>query len=244
MINRISSVALAVLLALAWTAPADAQDVNLILVGESGGDDVSIFLAEGQWAAGGIGMTPVVSLQTYLVTYDAGDVNASTWAFTPAAGLRFGSQGGFFQGLVGYSFKQQSDLGAGTYFGGAEDGVNITGHAQYWGTGAYGLQGIVSHNFGSEYLWSRARGTARVSDGDAGSFHVGAEAGWQGELGDETLLDPNYSAVMVGPVLQWSTPNLTALVGGGWKGIDDGAALSGDDSTWYIKAELVLTPRW
>lgn len=242
MISRTGTAA--ALMALALTAPLDAQGVNLTFVGETGGDDVSLFLAEGQWAPVPIGVSPVVSLQTYLVTADAGEVSASTWAVTPAAGLRFGAPGGFLQGLVGYSFKRQGDVGAGTFFGGAEDGVNATAHAQWWGTGAVGLQGIVSHNFGSEYLWSRGRGTVRVSEGDAGSFHLGAEAGWQGELGDESVISPNYSAVMVGPVLQWSTPNLTGLIGGGWKGIDSEVALDDEDSTWYMKAELVLTPLW
>lgn len=230
-----------------WAEPLAAQGVNVTLVGETAGDDVSLFLADGTWAAGGIGISPVASLQTYLVTFDAGlDETGNTWSVTPAVGLRYGMGDGFLQGTVGYSFKQQSDVGGTPFFGGAEDGVNVTAHAQWWGNGALGLQGIASHNFGSDYLWTRGRGTVRVNESRSGDLHVGAEAGWQGELGDDAgvLQTPNYSATMVGPVVQWSTQNVTAVLGGGWKGIDTEVAPEGEDSTWYTRVELVLTPRW
>lgn len=246
----------AALMGLAFTAPqaapVAAQGVNLTLVGETAGDDVSLYLAEGTWAAGGIGIAPVASLQTYLVTFDAGsNGTGSTWSVTPAAGLRYGMGDGFLQGTVGYSFKGDNDVvaltpnvGATRFFGGAEDGVNVTGHAQWWGTGAFGLQGIASHNFGSDYLWTRGRGTVRLNESASGDLHAGAEAGWQGELGEESAVAPNYSAVMAGPVVQWATENVSALVGAGWKGIDTETAPEGEDSTWYMKVELVLTPHW
>lgn len=250
--------AAAAVMAVAVSAPLSAQGLTVTFVGEAAGDDVNLFLGEGTWAAGAGGISPVASLQTYLVTFDAGNAETgSIWSVTPAAGLRYGMGGGFLQGTVGYSFKQRLDdidtvlperASTQNFFGGAEDGIVVTGHLQWWGTGAFGAQGIVSHNFGSDYLWSRGRGTVRVSDSPSGDFHVGAEAGWQGEMGDNDIVNgvevPAYSAVMAGPIVQWSTENVTAVFGGGWKGIDQAVAPEGEDSTWYIKAELVLIPRW
>lgn len=235
-------------IAVALAAPLNAQGVGVTLVGETAGDDVNLFLAEGNWSAGGIGISPVAALQTYLVTFDD-DAGTSTWSVAPMVGLRYGMRGGFLQGRVGYAFKGPGDAGGSNFFGGAEDGVTASAHAQWWGNGAFGLQGIASHNFGSDYLWSRARGTVRVVPSmGGGDLHAGAEASWQGDIGEEEVFGgvtaPNYSAVMYGPLVQWSTRNVTGVLGAGWKNVDQDFVPEGEDSTWYGKFELVFTPRW
>lgn len=251
----------AVVLSLALVAvlaPLKAQGVDIVLVGETAGDDVSLFLAEGGWHGGGLGLQPVVSLQTYVVTHDvdvAGqDGDRTIWSVNPMAGLRYQASGGFVQGKLGYAFKDddEGDDDVTPFFGGAEDGVTASGHAEWWGDGPFDAQGIVAHNFGADYLWSRLRGTLRLIDSPSGDFHAGLEGGWQGEISPDEIVDgvtrPTYRAFMLGPLVKWSSTNVIGVIGGGWKDVDtdvnDGVTPDDDESTWYARVELVLMPRW
>jgi hypothetical protein len=241
--GRIRLAAGTAVLSVAAAAPVAAQGLTFVVVGETAGDDVSLFLAEGSYHVEGLGWKPVFGLQTYIV--DTGE-NQSVWSIMPNAGLRYRMPDGFFQAKVGYAFKGEGEAGGSSFFGGGEDGIVTSGHLEHWDQGAYGLQGLASYNWGSEYLWSRARGTARVIHGQTSSLHGGVEAGWQGDMGGEEVVAgvtrPNYSAIMVGPVVQWISPNVIGVVGAGWKGIDEDVAPAGEASTWYMKVELVFIP--
>lgn len=237
-------------------APVEAQmEFTFVAVGETAGDDVSLLLGQVSAHRAGLGLMPVFSLQSYTVLVDGGD---NTYAVSPGVGLRYRASGGAIQGKVGYSWRPDDEGGGVPFFEGGEAGVTTSVHGDYWGRGAYGLQGIASYNWGSEYLWSRGRGTLRLAElGDGSSIHGGAEAVWQGELqGDETTIGgvtaegPRYTAIQVGPVLQWNSRNVIGVLGGGWKkvdfkvGDDEGGLFDPEeDSTWYFKAELVFTPR-
>lgn len=238
----------ALILGLFLVAPLSAQGVGVTLVGETAGDDVSLLLAEGSWHAGGLGLKPVAALQTYLVTHDAGTSTVNTWSVNPMAGLRYQVPGGFAQGQVGYAIKGDDEDGAVPFYGGAEDGVTATGHVEWWGQGSFGAQGIVAHNFGAEYLWSRLRGTVRVIASPSGDFHAGLEGGWQGDTSSGEIVNgvsvPTYSATMVGPLVKWGGNNVTGVLGAGWKQIEEGFVPEDEESTWYGRVELVFTPRW
>lgn len=254
--RRLGGLAAAIALAALIATPAGAQmELTFVGVGETAGDDVSLLLGQVSAHRAGLGLMPVFSLQAYTVVIDGGD---NTWAVSPGVGLRYRADAGALQAKVGYSIRPDEDEGpAFPFFGGAEGGVTTSLHADYWDRGAYGLQGLASYNWGSEYLWSRARGTLRLAELGAGSsIHGGVEGVWQGELRElETGLvggfaDSRYRAVQVGPILQWNSANVIGILGGGWKKNefdfgDDGAFVDqeADDSTWYFKVELVFTPR-
>lgn len=220
-------------------APAAAQwGTTWVGVAETSGDDVTLLLAGVSLSPAGLGLKPIVGLQTYWLDTEGG----STWSVAPSAGLVARGETGALQARVGYSFQEDDDEVI-PQFGADESGISTTAQADYWDGGAFGLQGIASFNWGSEYLWSRARGTVRVAELDfGGGIHVGPEFVYQGEMGEETLGDPHYSAIQIGPIIQWNSgDNLIAGFGAGWKMIDDDfVGPDDDDSTWYVKVEFVL----
>lgn len=234
-----------------WTAvaPERAQaqmgdwGSTLVGVAETSGDEVTLLLGQVSLHPGGLGVMPVVSLQSYWVDHPGG----STWAVEPAVGLRYRAQTGALQGKVGYAWKNDDDDGtAFPFFGGGESGVTTSAQADYWDAGAFGLQGIGSYNWGSEYLWSRARGTVRAMQGDWGNLHVGGEVGWQGNMAEETT---EYQALQYGPVLQWNSGNmLTMVFGAGWKDWESTTRptplteVVSEDNDWYVKVEFVVSP--
>lgn len=212
-------------------APGAARaQITWTAAGEVGGDDVNLLFTSLGWNPGWEGIRPTLGLSAYRVGTPGGDI----YSVGPSVGLEYRASEGSLEVDVGYSFK---DADAATpFFGGGEDGATTGLHGEYWGDGTWGLQGIASYNWGSEYLWSRGRVTRRVAALDrGGSVALGAEAVWQGETGDE--IGEEYRVTQYGPVVQWITGRDWILAaGGGWKNI------SIDDDTWYAKLEVVFTP--
>jgi hypothetical protein len=227
------------LIALGAASGASAQTPTITFVGETAGDDVSLLLGDADFVFGLGQIRPVVGIQTYVVMDEATDA-ASVWGVTPSVGLRFAMPAGFLQGKVGYAWT--SEDARAPFFGGGASGLATSLHAEHWGDGRFGLQGIAAHNWGAEYLWTRARGTVRLMPTAAGSFNAGIEGGWQGHTGTDSVTDPNYSATMFGPLVQWAMPNVIGTLGAGWKNAS-GGALTDDVSTWYGRVELTFTPR-
>jgi hypothetical protein len=229
--------AVALIMAVA-AGSAKAQSATFTFVGETAGDDISMLLGEADFVFGMGEWRPVVGLQSFIIMDELTD-RRTLWAITPSVGLRYATPVGFFQGKVGYSWTDAEEPVF--FFGGGETGVTTSLHGEYWGDGRYGLQGIGSYNWGAEYLWTRARGTVALMPTRDGAVQGGLEAGWQGHIQDRATLETSYSAITVGPVLQWVMPNVTAGLGAGWKHYDRGS-IDGTDSTWYARAELVFSP--
>lgn len=228
------------LITLGTAVGAGAQSPTITLVGETAGDDVSLLLGDADFVFGFGQLRPVVGLQSYVVMDEATDAS-TVWGVTPSVGLRFAMPTGFLQGKVGYAWT--SEDARAPFFGGGESGVTTSLHGEHWGDGRFGLQGIAAHNWGAEYLWTRARGTVRVLPSPSGSINAGIEGGWQGHTRSESgVADPNYSATMFGPLVQWASPNVIGTLGGGWKN-SSGGLLDDDLSTWYARVELTFTPR-
>lgn len=222
-------------------APAAAQwGTTWVGVAETSGDDVTLLLAGVSLSPAGLGLKPVVGLQTYWLDTEGG----STWSVSPSAGLALRAPTGSLQGRVGYTLREKDNFIP--IFGGGESGIFTSAQADYWDGGAFGLQGIASYNWGSQYLWSRARGTVRVMELDfGGGIHVGPEFVYQGEMDDENVGegDFNYSSTQLGGIVQWHSGNrLIAGFGAGVKNVDEDFPINeeGDDSTWYLKLEFVF----
>jgi hypothetical protein len=227
------------LIAMGAAAGASAQTPTITFVGETAGDDVSLLLGDADLVFGLGELRPVVGLQSYVVMDEATDSRTS-WTVTPSVGLRYALPTGFFQGKVGYAWV--SDDASAPFFGGGESGITTSLHGEHWGNGRFGLQGIATHNWGAEYLWTRARGTMGVMPSPSGNINVGLEGGWQGHTRTADVQNPTYSATMVGPLVQWATANVTGTLVAGWKQ-PSGTAVQGDSSTWYARVELSFTPR-
>jgi hypothetical protein len=209
-------------------------------VAETSGDEVTTLLLGGTLSPSGLGLKPLVGLQGMYFMFDENN----GWSITPSVGVAYRATTGSVQGRVGYSFTDETDF---VPFGGPDAGddagVSTSVQADYWDGGAYGLQGIASYNLGSEYLWTRARGTLRVLDmGSGGSIHVGPEFVYQGEMGDEGPGDEaHYKGTQLGGILLWNSGNmLQAGFGAGIKNNDIEGIPEDDESTWYVKLEFVL----
>lgn len=208
---------------------AQALDWSSASTVETAGDDMTLIYTQFSVKPAGLGWKPIASLSLYRLETEFD----GTWSLTPAVGMEYRAPGGQVNGKVGYGFKDRD--APVPFFGGSSSGISTSLHGEYWGDGRFGLQGIGSYNWGSDYLWSRARGTARVAQVPAGNIAVGAEYVWQGEF-DAPVGTEKYESSQYGPVVQWITRDGGPIfvVGGGWKQIP------GDD-TWYAKAELVLS---
>jgi hypothetical protein len=234
-LRHTASLALAGTLALGGTA-LNAQTSTFTFVGETAGDNVSLLLGDADFVFGLGQLRPVVGLQAFVVMDEATDA-ATLWTLTPSAGLRWAQPGGFLQGKLGYAWANTEGDSGVPFFGGGESGVTTSLHGEFWGDGRFGFQTIGFYNWGADYAWTRARGTARVFPTADGGVNLGAEAGWQGHTG---AADQDYGAVMIGPVLQWVMPHVTAGVGTGWKNVT--GSLVDEQSTWYARLELTFSP--
>lgn len=198
---------------------------------ETAGDDITLIYTQVSVQPDRRGWIPIASLSVYRLDTPGG----GTWSGTPAVGMKYRASTGMVSGKIGYSFQDEENVFP--FFGGSGRGISTSVHAEHWGTGRFGLQGIGSYNWGSDYLWSRGRATARVADLEPGSVHLGGEAVWQGQM-EDPVIGEGYQATQLGPVVQFISRNDGPIValGGGWK--DDNV---GTESTWYAKAELVLS---
>lgn len=219
--------------ALLWSAgEAEAQlDWTSASTFETGGDEITLIYTQLSVKPDRRGWVPLASVSLYRLDTPAG----GTWSGTPAVGLEYRASTGQVNGKIGYSFQDEDVIVP--FFGGSGSGVSTSVHGEYWGDGRFGLQGIGSYNWGSDYLWSRGRGTARVASLDMGALHLGAEAVWQGQMEDPAVGE-GYQATQFGPVVQLILPDEGPIfvLGGGWK--DDNI---GTEDNWYAKAELVLS---
>ena len=237
--RRLSRAALPLVAVLALAAaPAAGQwGTTWIGVAETSGDDVTLLLAGASFSPAGLGLRPVVGVQAHWLDLPSG----SRWGVGPSAGLVMRAPTGALQGRIGYSFRSGDDGGIPIFDGGG-GGFTTSAQADYWDAGAFGLQGIGSYSWGSDYLWTRARGTVRVMELDfGGGIHVGPEFVYQGEMADDDGDGKQYAATQIGPIIQWhSGNNLIAGFGAGWKFLDHDFPHEGETSTWYVKAEFVL----
>jgi hypothetical protein len=228
-----SAATLAALVLAAVPTVVSAQDLSWSSAAEAAGDEVYVVFTEPSLLFGsGMGVRPLISVGAHYVVISDGD---NSWGLTPAAGLRYQTDGGFIQGKVGWAIRP--DEGGFDVFGGDESGLHTALHTEFYGDGTWGLQGIASYNWGADFLWSRARVTRRIAErSGGGGIALGAELVWQAVTDDDDVIDGNeYGATYIGPVLQFSGPGSIWALSGGVKMTDPG-----DDNTWYAKVELTL----
>lgn len=216
--------------------PAAAQwNMSSFGVAEYDTNETLLLLAGLSASPGHMGWQPVFGVQGYRLAYTGGAEDVTVWSIRPSAGLENRFNGGELDLRAGYAFQDKDFDGPVPDAIGAEgdtdDGVVLTGRADYWGTGALGAQGIVSYNFGGESLWARGRATTRLASlSSGGAVRVGAEVAY--------LTASAFSVLQPGGLLQWQSPSGLQL------GVGVGVKLNenADDAT-YFKGEIVLPIR-
>lgn len=209
-------------------AEADAEDLRLGLIGVS-------------LNTPGLGLGFGVGVSAYVLSFDAGASDGEQTAVAPQALIRWQAPTWALQGGVGYIFIEGDEGVVGGAPGGGEDGVITSLQGNYWGTDNRTLaQAIASYNVGGEYLWTNARASRRVADFGEGGLNLGAELGFQGDLGDQPVGADGYQALQAGVVAEYQVnPSLrfSGVVGGKSTNVD-----TQEDLFPYAKLEFVLIP--
>lgn len=241
MLGRVGAL-VAALAALAPAAPLEAQ-LQTVVYGatEIDAEDLRLVLGGVQVGSTGPGLGWVAGVQAYDVRYPADPGTESLSVVQPAAGVRWGSDRGAVQATVGYAFTDGAvtsrAIGAP---GGGADGVVTTLQANQWGApgAATTGQAIATYNWAADYLWTNLRGAYRIMGTQPGpGLGLGAEAGFQGDLGGATGA---YQAFQAGALVEYHfSPSLrlTGVVGGK----TDNRPASADVFP-YAKVEVVAIP--
>jgi hypothetical protein len=210
-------------------APAAAQwSATGIGVAEIDTDETLLLLAGVSASPGGArGIAPLIGVQGYWLTFDAGTARTNVTAIRPYAGLRSGFDGGSLYGTVGYAFSSR-DTPVGAFVEDRGEGVVLSGGLDVWGTGSpLGYQALASYNFGSESYWTRGRVTRRLGEAGTTQKRIGAEVAFMGGEG--------YTAWQPGVLLELHRE------GGRIIGFGAGGKFSeGGNSAAYLKVETVL----
>ncbi len=157
----------------------------------------------------GLGVKPLLTLQTSYLTYDAGATNRNVFMVKPGVGLISTYREGDVYADIGYAFA--SDNNRAPVAANPGRGTVVSAGWDHWGAGtsapmAYQLLG--SYNFGTESFWGRARATGRLSQSGARSVRLGPEVAYYTGTG--------YHGWQPGGVLEFHMPSgsIVALAAG------------------------------
>ena len=222
----------AVMAAAVLASPAHAQWRSTALGVAEYDTDGALFLLAGLSASpgGGRGVSPILGVQGYHLSFDNGLSRTNVVAVKPYVGLSSNYGSGSVYGTLGYSFSNRDD-GTRVLTTSTNDigeGVVIAGGWDHWGSGTpWGHQVLGSYNFDSENFWGRGRVTRRISAAGQSQRRLGAEVALS--AGD------NYTAWQPGAILEFHNGR------GGILGLGAGAKLpDGGDAAMYFKIEGVL----
>lgn len=236
---QLTGAALAGAILASAASPGGAQEFVPYGAVEASGLGTGVALLGVGFGTGRMGWGPVANVTGIAIrTPLAGGGSETETAISPSLGMRYSSATAATSFLAGYTFSDRDgDVRGGAFAPtGGGSGAFVTAQHEYWGTGMRMAQLIATYNLGSEYLWSRAKGTQRI--GALSPFSVGGEVIAQG--GGVTGTDTYV--LQVGPVLQMqATPQLRFDASGG-------VALRNNDlpASGYARLEFVFVPsaRW
>lgn len=196
---RLNALTLAVILSVAGARHAAAQwTAGTYGVLEGDTKHTALALAGISASPKGMGFKPLISLQAFYLTYDAGGVSGrhNVFEVRPAVGAAYDYGRGDFSGTIGYSFANEDAPG----FAVATDqgsGTSLSLDWDHWGAGAsepLAYQALYSYNFGTKSTWTRGRVTTRASN----TVRIGPEVAY--------LSGTGYSAWQPGGVIEWHMP--------------------------------------
>jgi hypothetical protein len=194
---------------------------------------------------GGLGWSPYFNINAYHLKYPirvtaTTDRKATLNAVSPTIGLAYaGGHSGVSFG-VGYSWSSNEDPAAIGAESGGSNGMTASFGAYNNGRGTRSLhtQLLSNYNFGSHYLWARARGSVPFGRSISHPARVGLE--FVGQGGGKNGRRSN--SFQVGPTLQYSwTPNFQTTGVVGWKNSGGSGSFPRDNAA-YFKLEFSLSP--
>ncbi len=180
--------------------------------------------------------SPYIDLYTYYLNYPAGSTRGSLQAFAPTVGLQYATGRSSVNFGAGYAFvtKNSAQPSINTERGG-ENGVTASLGAHTTGPGErpYKAEFLSNYNFGSAYLWTRARGSVPLGYSVAHPARVGLEIGGQGSNHNGT----SSHSFSIGPTFEYKlSPQLGFTVAGGPKFYDHGGHAA------YLSLALSISP--
>lgn len=127
--------------------------------------------------------SPYIDLYAYYLNYPGGATRGSLQAFAPSVGLQYASGRSSVNFGAGYAFvtKNSANRSINTERGG-DNGVTASFGAHTTGLGQrpYKAEFLSNYNFGSAYLWTRARASVPLGYSTTHPARIGLELGGQG----------------------------------------------------------------
>lgn len=181
-------------------------------------------------------LSPYIDLYSYYLNYPAGANRGSVHAFNPSVGLSYSTGRSSVSAGIGYAFvsKSSSAPALNTERGG-ESGVTAGFGAHTTGLGErpYKAEFLANYNFGSDYLWSRARATVPFANSVTHPSRIGLEIVGQGSNKNST----SSHSFAFGPVFETKlTPHLNFTTSAGPKFNSHGGTSA------YLSLSLGINP--
>ncbi len=232
--------ALAALLAGATDVRAQSMQIHPSFYGASEWDTqhMQFYLLGIYLSTGGRGWSPYANASAYSLQYRVGTKTERSTTFSPSAGLAYhGERSGLSFG-GGYSMTNKEAPASINSREGGSNGVTTSFSAYQNGLGdrpyKAGLQS--SYNFGSKYLWTRARGSVPLGYSTVHPARIGLELVGQG--GGKRTTSTSFA---VGPTLEYQwTPKFTTTAASGAKFNNTSGGAS--NTAAYAKLEFSFSP--
>lgn len=217
--------------AIAFASPARAQAV--FGAAEVDDENTTFFLLGATLPlGGGLGWHPYVGVSAYHLRFDTGPSTTTRNVIVPSIGLTNTMSDGSFGGSLGYAFADVDRSVPPVTFVGAEsgDGLVAQAHWNHWGSGRHALQWLGSYNFGTEFFWTRFRGSKPLTA--TSPLWVGGEAAIMG--GESATI------AQLGPTIEYRfNPQFRLGGSAGFKPVLSG----GGGSAVYGRVEFLWLPR-
>jgi hypothetical protein len=166
--------------------------------------------------------SPYIDLYAYYLNFPAGATRGSLHAFAPTVGLQYSHLRTSVNFGAGYAFVSKSASQPSINPERAtESGVTASFGVHNTGPGArpYKAEFLSNFNFGSDYLWTRARASVPLGYSVAHPARVGLELSGQGSSKNGR----SSHSFSFGPVLEYGlSPQLGFTVSGGPRFFDHG----------------------
>lgn len=181
-------------------------------------------------------VSPYIDVYSYYLNYPAGATRGSIHAINPTVGLSYSMGRSSVNAGIGYAFVSKSSAAPtlNTERGG-ESGVTASFGAHTTGPGArpYKAEFLGNYNFGSDYLWSRARASEPFGNSVTHPSRVGLEIVGQGSNHNGS----SSHSFSVGPTFETKlSPHLGFTVAAGPKFNSQGGTSA------YLSLSLGITP--
>jgi hypothetical protein len=207
---------------------------------EAGTRNSQFYIAGAYFGLGSPGWTPYFNVNAYMLSYPLLGTRQTLSGVSPTAGFAYAARNSGVSLGAGYTAVHNPNPGAPGAEGGGDNGVTGSVGAYRRGTGKRPLytQVLANYNFGSGYIWARARASIPYGRSTEHAPRFGIEAVGQGG-GENRNTSSTFEA---GPTFEYTwTPTLRTTGSAGYKNV--GAAfLAGRESAAYLKLEFSLSP--